>query len=140
MLMTQNKQDQLTKICDNVLSKASFDIDEKRKDAICSFIEKTVNEDTITESLTIESSLSKNVLGVIVYVLTSDLVVKIYIGENDIYSSSFTISSIMGVERRVNDGRAEIEVLFPNDSIGLRYNSDNEDITDFFQKIDQARL
>lgn len=35
--------------------------------------------------------------------------------------------------------RAEVKVLFQNDSFGLRYSPSDEKINKFFQKVEQSR-
>jgi hypothetical protein len=135
----QTKEEALNAIIEDIFILDSPKVDESRKKQISQFIVSTVNGDTPVARLVLNANLDENKKGVIVYILTNLRLIKIDIDENDIQSKSFPLGTIIGIERKLVGGMAEFSVSFQNGSFGLKYSSDDQNITDFFQKIDYTR-
>lgn len=133
------KQEKLTEIIEDIF-KLNTSIDNTREKQINDFIFSAVNGDNPISHLVIDANLGNNNKGIIAYILTNLRLIKIDIGEKEIESTSFPLSTIIGIERKlIEDNRAQFSIAFQNGSFGLRYSQDNKKINDFFQKIDQMR-
>lgn len=138
-----HNQDSLTGIIKEVFSITAPKIDGSRRSSISQLIQTTVNGDVISSYLVISAALGKDRKGILVYILTNLRLIKIEIDEREIQSSSFLLDTMIGIERKLitedSGARATVEVSFQNGSLGLRY-APNQKITEFFQKVDQARV
>lgn len=131
----------LDKIVSEIFQLDSPKIEAARKSDIADFIKSAINGDDIKSHLVINSGLKNNRSGALAYVLTNRRIVKIEIDEQEVQSVSYPLGKIIGYERKLIEGnRASININFPDDSFGLRYPSSNEEITAFFQQVDQARI
>ena len=131
----------LDEIIKDIFELDSPKINEDRRSQIQNFIKAVVNGDNIQAYLIINANLKQDKEGALVYILTNARLIKIEIAkEKEISSSSFFLNSIISVSRKLNDDdQASIEVIFQNDSFGLTYSSKDQEITDFFQKVDHPR-
>jgi len=135
------KKETLNAVIEDIFNLDNSRIDKSRKQQVTDFIVTTVNGDNPTAHLVTNANLGENIKGVIVYILTNLRLLKIDIDANEIKSSSFPLSTIIGIERKLIDGnRAQFSISFQNGSFGLRYDSSDQNITNFFQKIDQLRI
>lgn len=115
-------------------------ISDKRQDEIQGLLKTTVNGDAIVSYLVIDATLGKdNKKGIIVYVLTNIRLIKLDTDEKETQSVSYPLSTLIGIERKLVDGRAEVQVSFQNSSFGLRYSANNQNIVKFFQMVDQPK-
>ena len=131
----------LDKITDEVFQLDNPVINSSRRSQIREFIESAINGDTPESYLVINSKLSKDRKGVLVYILTNARLLKIDIDDKDIYSSSPSLNAIINIDRKLLEGnRAQVTIYFQNDSFGLKYSADNQKISEFFQKVDQWRI
>jgi hypothetical protein len=134
-----NKEENLKTII-NDISGLNPILDETRKQQITNFIISAVNGDIPTSHLIINANLGENNRGIIIYILTDLRLIKIDIDAKEIKSGSFPLNTLIGIERKLIDGDiAQFSIAFQNGTFGLRYSQDDQKITDFFQKIDQAR-
>lgn len=135
------KKDFLHTVIDEILALDAFKLSSERSTQILDFIDAAINGDTPELHLTIDANLTKNKLGVIVYILTNMRLIKIDIDTHEIKSVSFFLDKIISIERKLVDGdNTEVLVSFENDSFGLRYPAKSKNITEVFQKIDQYRM
>lgn len=135
----RSKEENLKAITDEIIAINTPIIGERKKQ-IHDFIISAVNGDTPTSHLIINANLGDNNAGVIAYILTNLRLIKIDIDAHGIKSGSFPLNTLIGIERKLVDGQLEqFSVAFQNGTFGLRYSQDDQKITDFFQKIDQAR-
>lgn len=134
------REEFLKQIMDEIFKLDKPKIDEARSPQISDFIDSTINGDTINSHLTINADLEENKRGVIVYVLTNKRLIKVDIGTKEVQSASYPLDTITGIERRLmGDDRAQVLILFQNNSFGLRYSPKDKNITEFFQKVDESR-
>lgn len=116
-------------------------IDNSQPEKIKNFAKVTINGDIPEGYLVINANINKDVSGAIVYVLTNLRLIKIEIDKDikEISSSSFPIDTLVEIVRKLlPDGRAAIELSFPKGSFGLRYDSNDQKIISFFQKLEHS--
>lgn len=131
------KEEILKSIVGEVFAIESPKIASSREDGIFELLKVTVNGDTITSSLVIDITINGSD-AIIVYILTNIRIIQFIINtEGKIESTSFLLSEVVGVDRSVtSDGR--MEVLVNGLPIGLKYNPKKNEITHFFQQVEQA--
>jgi hypothetical protein len=135
----------LNKILDEIFALTSPKIDDSRRPQIKDFIDSAINSDTVSEHLVISCFLGKDKDGAdrdgaLVYLLTDTRLIKIEIDQNSILSSSPTLTSIIKIDKKLEDNdAAQVSIEFQNDYFGLRYSATNTEITQFFQKVDAKR-
>lgn len=135
------KKEKIIAIIDDIFKLDSPKIDESRKNQVSDFIMSAVNGDNLAAHLVLNANLSENNKGAIIFILTNLRLIKIDIANKEIQSSSFFLNTLIGIDRKLIDGeRSEFSIAFQNGSFGLRYSQDNQNITDFFQKIDRTRM
>lgn len=129
----------LNKILDEIFQLKAPAIDCSRRPQISEFIKSNVNGDTPREYLVINCNFGKEKKGALVYILTDVKLLKIQIDEKDLSSSSPHLSTIININKKLKEeGRAHIEIQFQNDSMGLEYSANNQQINGFFQEVDLA--
>lgn len=134
------KKELINSIIVKISKESPFNIPTIRKNLIFKLIEETVNGDHIIDSIILSAKISKTIDGILCFILTNTKIIKISLDENNTESSSWKITDLNSIERKIIDGKkAEINLLFSNDGMGLRYPIDNEDLNKFFKKIDLAR-
>lgn len=134
-----SKEETLNTITDDILKLDTPIMGEARKKQINNFIISTVNGDTPTAHLIISANLGDNNRGIIIYILTNIRLIKIDIDTSEVKSVSFPLDTMIGIERKLIDGDlTQFSIAFQNSTFGLRYSQDDQKITDFFQKVDQA--
>lgn len=134
------KKSYLNAILEEIFSLDNPSISQERKGQIYDFVKLTINGDMPKAHLSINANLGNNNRGVIVYILTNIRFIKIDIDTKEIQSFSFSLDTMISVDRKLIDGdRAEINISFQKDSFGLRYAPSDKKIIDFFQKVDQSR-
>lgn len=134
------KEKTIKKITNEIFN-SDFALDSKRKSQVSDFVYLTVNGDLPISHLTIEANLSKDKSGLLVYILTNIRLIKIDIDNQETKSASFFLDKLIGSEYiLLDDGKAEVSISFEKCSFGLRYPSQNKEITDFFHKIEKLRM
>jgi hypothetical protein len=135
----ENKENYIDKILQDIFNLSSPKIQEVRREQITEFIGTTVNGDTINAHLVIDVMLN-NKPGVYVYILTDIRLIQIQIdADKEISSLTYLLSEIIGVERKLIDtDRIEIQIIFKNGLVGLKYSEKDQKITVFFQKVEQT--
>lgn len=135
----KDKKAYIDKILKDVFSLPNPKIKESRKEQIADFISVAVNGDTINAYLVIDVILD-NKPGIYVYILTDSKLIQIGIDTKDkIRSLTFALAEIVRVERKSTEvGRMEIQIDFKTDLVGLRYSTNDPQITEFFQKVEQS--
>ena len=143
MNVNPDKKDCVLKIMDKLFKLDSPKMGDQNKENLSDFIATTINGDTPDAYLVVNAYVRKEVPGALIYILTNKRLIKIDIDQNlnDIKSSSFFLSAIIGIERKLMDGgnTAAVEVAFQNDSFGLKFSPKDKSVIDFFQQVDQAR-
>lgn len=135
-----SKEENLKTIVEDIQKLDTPILGDMRKAKICDFVISTINGDTPTAHLIIGANLGDNNRGIIIYILTNLRLIKIDIDTNEVKSISFPLDTMIGIERKLIDGDlAQFSIAFQNSTFGLRYSPDDKKITDFFQKVDQAR-
>lgn len=130
----------ITKIVESVYSLPAPKLQEERKEQISSLIYTIINGDIITKYLASSVTIN-NERGIYVYILTNNrlIVLAISASSNKINTYSFVISEMQKVifnSPELNKISVEIN-LFNNQSLGLEYSVDRQDITSFFQELDK---
>jgi hypothetical protein len=134
----KEKNTVLDTIIDDVFKLDSPKIEESRKQQIKDFVVSAVNGDNPITHLAINADLSDNNKGTIVYILTDLRLIKIDISANEVQSNTFPLKTLIGIDRKLIAGdRAQCSVAFQNGSFGLKYSQNDNNITDFFLKLDQ---
>lgn len=133
-------QDILSKIEAEIFQLTSPQINESRRQQIRAFVDSAINGDTAQDFLVINSTLSKDRTGALVYVLTNVRLIKIEIDNKNVQSTSPSLNTIINVDWKLLEGdRTKVAIYFQNDFFGLAYSALNQKITDFFKKVDLAR-
>lgn len=134
-----SREETVKAIVQEVLDLRSPKIQETRKDSILDFIKMAVNGDDIKTHLVIDVKLN-NTPGVYVYILTNARLIQIQIDvDHGISSLAFVLSGIINVERKlIDDARIEVQVIFKDNVVGLRYSTKDQKTTEFFQQIEQT--
>lgn len=132
----------IKKIADKVFSLDSPKIEESRRQQISDFLGTTINGDAINDFLAINANLSKEREGVLVYVLTDKRIIKISIDakENSVQSSDLFLHRISTGWEIKEGERTEVRISSEDGNFSLRYPPSNQEITEFFKKVDQARV
>ena len=133
------KKGAIDKIVNNIFNLDNPKIDESRRQLITDFVVGSVNGDELISDLVINANLDDNNKGVIAYVLTNLRLVKIDIHLKEIQVSSFFLNTMIGIERKVIEGYEQFSIAFQNGTFGLRYSLKDQNITRFFQQIDQVK-
>jgi len=135
----KDKEIYINTILQDIFNLSDPKIQEVRKGAISEFINTSINGDTINAHLVIDVMLN-NKSGVYVYILTDVRLIQIQIdADKEISSLTYLLSEIIGVERKLIDtNRIEIQIIFKNGLVGLKYSEQEQKITVFFQKVEQA--
>ena len=113
---------------------------EERKEQISKLIHTVINGDLITKYLVSSVSI-ENERGIYLYILTNHRLIVFTIGvnSNQINTYPFAISEMKKIffkSPELNKISVEIS-LSNNQSLGLEYSIDREDITSFFQELDK---
>ncbi|MHC5536858.1 hypothetical protein ACYOEI_01130 [Singulisphaera rosea] len=133
-------EESLNQLATEVFGLNSPKIDESRRLSICELLKATINGDTIKAHLAINANVKPDVMGALVYVLTDRRIIKFDIGPSEIKSVTFPLDTITGILRSLEGNRAGITLSFQNGSFGMKYTIPNQKISDFFQKVDLARV
>ncbi len=138
----QDKEVYINKILQDIFSLNSPAIEKLAENKLLGFIKLTINGDTLKEYFAINANLVNGEEGVVVYIITDTRLIKIDIStKGEAESSSFLLSSIINIQRKLLDNeRAETQILFQNDSFGLRYQSSDTKVSNFFQELDSLRV
>jgi hypothetical protein len=110
------------------------------------FVVQTVNGDTPMRHIAFGARLDEEKDGAIVYLLTNRRLIKITINPPEFKSSATFVSQIVGgVNRKIISRQAEklpdliwITINFPQGSFGLKYSTEDHEITNFFQEVDSV--
>lgn len=134
---TSTNKEFLKKIIDEIFQITNPAIEKARESEIYSFIETIINGDTSKEYLVITASLEESKMAILVYILTDKRLIKIDITPiQGIKSASFLLSSMSGVQRDLEADRSTIRLNFQSGSVGLRYDTANQKINNFFQQVE----
>jgi len=139
-----SKEKQLSYIVEEIFKIDNPKIAISKKEQIYASIKTTVNGDASIESYLIVSLSTNNKPVVFGYILTNVRLIQFEINPNgDISSVSYILNKIIGgVERNITDNgnRIDARIKFsPNGTIvGLKYSSVNQEITNFFEKVEQT--
>ena len=138
----QDKEVYINKILQDIFSLNSPAIDKLAENKLLNFIKSTINGDIPKEYFTINANLVNGEEGAVVYIITDTRLIKIDISiKGEAESSSFLLSSIINIQRKLLDNeRAETQILFQNNSFGLRYQSSDIKVSNFFQELDSMRV
>ncbi len=133
--------EKINSILEEILALDSPIINEGKKKSIFEFLKIVVNGDSIKSHLVINASLGKDASGALVYILTDARLITVSITDSgEPESSSYKLDTMVGISRKLDEGRMQIRVSFQSDKVvGLKYPMTSEHITDFFQKIDQEQ-
>jgi|SRR5579871_3384974 len=115
------------------------ELDRSRKSNIETLLRSTFNGDEVSAYLPLNAQVRREVMGWLFYVLTNNRVIKFDIDTQEIKSASFPLDTITAFERTIEGNREGIKISFQNGSFGLNYTTPNDKISNFFQKVDQAR-
>ncbi len=137
-----DKKQIINAIIDEIFNLSEPKIDPSRKLLITDFINSAINGDDPNSYLVINANLGENNQGAIIYILTNSRIIKIDIDAKEVKSTSFYLETIAGVERQLLDNdTSRFLIRFQNGlSMGLKYDSTNHRISEFFQKLDQPKL
>ena len=104
------------------------------------FLKTTINGDTLDTHIITQANLDNRHVALI-YTLTNLRFIKFEIDKKGNKSSkSFLIRKITSINRKQTaENKNFIEIIFDNYSIGLTYDSEDEQITHFFDKVDEMR-
>ncbi len=132
---------EIEKIVGEIFALGSPSINAAKQGDIGEFLKINVNGDSIKSYLVISANFSKDRSGALVYILTDARLIEISVKDTgEIESSSFKLETMVGVSRKLDEGKMQVRVAFQGDkTVGLRYPITNNKITDFFQKIDQEQ-
>lgn len=133
------KEESLKAIVDEIFAFDSPKIEEEYKAQILDIITVAINGDEINNYLVIDVIVSGED-GIVAYVLTNARLVQFRINtKGEIKSTSFPLANMAGVEwSATSDGKREVQISgLP---VGFRYNPSKTNITDFFQKTEQALI
>jgi hypothetical protein len=131
----------ITKIHKEIFDLNPPAFDASRKPQILTFLENTINGDTIQEYIVFMANLGEpKGLGVLIYVLTNVRLIKFEISKNDVESFTPNLNTIVNIDRKLTGNLIQIVINFPNTNFGLTYPSDFQKITSFFQAVDATRV
>ncbi len=135
------KIENIQQITEEIFILQSPRINSGKKNNVFEFLKIVVNGDSIKDHLVINASLTKNKSGALVYILTDARLISLSVEESgEVESSSYKLDTMVGVSRKLDEDRIEVEVTFQgNNAVGLRYPISSNIITKFFQKIDQEQ-
>ena len=100
-----------------------------------------INGDEIREYLPIIANITPKNPGILLYILTNARLIKIEISKKEkITSISYFLNIMISIDRKnLENNRMSINIIFHNTSVGLTYNMENRNITEFFQKIEEFK-
>ncbi len=131
----------LTEIIQKIAEKTKeFNIpfDNNKKQNYFEFLDSAVNGDTPISSLTVDANLTKDIPGIIVYILTNKRIIKVDIDAKEIQASNYPISQIINVRRKLIENESEVIIEFENESFGLKYPKEKTEITKFFELVENT--
>jgi len=116
-------------------------INSSRRPQISEFIKSIINGDTPREYLVINCNLGKDREGALIYILTNLRLIKIEVDASTFSASTPFLATIINIDKKIGEGmKAQVKIDFQNDSFGLIYAANNQEINEFFQKVDSARV
>lgn len=129
-------------IVETIYQLPSPKLDESRKIQISSIINVVINGDSVITYLVSDVNISDH-LAIYVYILTNNRFIVVTIDtRNEINTYPFFIKEMQKISFKSPEPNiisVEIE-LSGNKLLGLRYPTNNEKITSFFQCLDQALI
>lgn len=135
------KEDALQLIVKKIFDSTNPQIDESRKEQIYDFIKSAVNGDALESDLVINAKLSETSRGIIVYILTDVKLIKVEINQTEVSSKIFPLNTLLSIERKLLENDTEqFSVSFKSGAFGLKYDQKKQEITAFFQKIEQKKI